>query len=152
MYINLMCIRKTGNTGFAVGSICALYNNVYPSDWTICDGNNNTPDLRGYFIRSSTQDIGIKGGNINNKITIPAIPHTHKTEYYQDTNKEKLCNNSTLFVNDVYVSTASSPADFYHSYPDRWPTNMNTTTPVGKGNNIDISPPYYTLLYIMKFK
>ena len=142
MYMNLMCIRKTGNTGFVVGSICALYNNTIPSDWTICDGNNNTPDLRGYFIRSSTEDIGSTGGNKKNLITIPVIGHTHKTVYYQNKNKGNLCSDRYAFVNTVSVSTAKSPLT----------ANNNTTTEVGGGGAIDISPPYYTLLYIMKFK
>lgn len=40
-------------TNIKKGMIVAYYGTSLPanSGWAICDGNNNTPDLRGYFIR-----------------------------------------------------------------------------------------------------
>lgn len=39
-----------------IGTIIMWGNDAIPSGWTICDGNDNTPDLRSRFVRGANQD------------------------------------------------------------------------------------------------
>jgi microcystin-dependent protein len=54
------------------GDIIPFAGTTAPTGWTICDGTNGTPDLRGFFIvgASSSANIGATYGNTN---------HTHTT-------------------------------------------------------------------------
>jgi hypothetical protein len=75
-----------------VGLICLWRGEVstIPSGWQLCDGTNDTPDLRDKFIvgAGGGYTIGSKGGSIHSKLTMQNIPfHTHfknknrKTEF-----------------------------------------------------------------------
>ncbi|MDR2431567.1 MAG: hypothetical protein LBD99_04880, partial [Candidatus Margulisbacteria bacterium] len=59
--------------------IGASINNTILPDWYICDGENNTPDLREKFIMGSSA-AGSTGGNNNKPVSLSAenLPsHTH---------------------------------------------------------------------------
>ena len=43
----------SGSSGFSVGMIMMFSGATIPSGWALCDGNNNTPDLRNKFIVAS---------------------------------------------------------------------------------------------------
>ncbi len=45
-------IRKLLNNTLPIGTIIAYHGEDIPIGWAICDGNNNTPDLIGKFIRA----------------------------------------------------------------------------------------------------
>lgn len=51
-----------------------------PDGWLLCDGNNNTPDLRDRFIvgAGNSYTIGATGGEATHKLTTSEIPgHNH---------------------------------------------------------------------------
>ena len=54
--------------------------NAIPSGWFLCDGNNNTPDLRNKFIvgAGSSYEVGATGGSDSITLTADQIPsHGH---------------------------------------------------------------------------
>ena len=52
-------LTVTGGGGFQTGMIMLWYgsSNNIPSGWVLCNGGNNTPDLRSKFIKSSSDSI-----------------------------------------------------------------------------------------------
>ncbi len=69
---------------FPYGSIIAYYNDNnndnIPNGWDLCDGSNNTPDLRGKFIIGAGRNYNIKDTGGQDTITLEAknIPeHSH---------------------------------------------------------------------------
>lgn len=116
-----------------------------PSGYVLCDGNNNTPDLRGRFIvgyddNDSDYSIGNTGGEKKHLLTVSEMPsHQH----------------------DVLIGTTSTgdPADFdaliipsasigNHEYD---PIDVKGGTG-SKGSNAphENRPPYYSLAFIQK--
>ena len=112
-----------------------------PSGWVLCDGNNNTPDLRNKFIvgaNTSTGDttypgvsVGATGGQAN-----AIVPnHTHPTSV----------TNSKVFPGAGGESISFGGAG---SYPATTFTMSNPSN--GQSVTNKNLPPYYALAYIMK--
>lgn len=104
-----------------------------PSGWAICDGTNGTPNLIDKFIKGSNI-AGSTGGASQVTLSVAQLPpHKHKVSkawYGQSDN-----------ANDRQVI--------------RWDDSFDQNSQVwtgetGLGLPIDIIPPYYTLIYIMK--
>ena len=104
-----------------------------PSGWVICDGTNGTPNLINKFIKGSNI-AGSTGGASQVTLSVAQLPpHRHKVSkcwYGQSDN-----------ANDRQVI--------------RWDESFDQNSQVwtgetGLGLPIDITPPYYTLIYIMK--
>lgn len=59
---------------FPKGIILAWYakSGSVPKGWSVCDGSNGTPDLRGKFIRgvSAFGDVGPSGGQDTNRVEV----------------------------------------------------------------------------------
>jgi hypothetical protein len=75
------CGDFRGDTPY-VGLICLWRGEVstIPTRWQLCDGTNDTPDLRDKFIVGGGGGYtpGSKGGSINSKLTLENIPsHSH---------------------------------------------------------------------------
>ena len=104
-----------------------------PSGWAICDGTNGTPNLIDKFIKGSNI-AGSTGGASQVTLSVAQLPpHRHKVSkgwYGRSDN-----------ANDRNVI--------------RWDDSFDQNSQVwtgetGLGLPIDIIPPYYTLIYIMK--
>lgn len=118
-----------------VGSII-MYNGKaeeIPSGWAICNGENGTPNLLDRFILASTY-CGGTGGKSQITLSVSQLPpHKHrvaKSWYGKSDNAD-----------DRQVV--------------RWDETVDTNSQVwtgetGLGLPIDIMPPYYRLIYIMK--
>ena len=104
-----------------------------PSGWAICDGTNGTPNLIYRFILGSTY-AGGTGGKSQVTLTVSQLPpHKHKVA--------KCWYGKADNANDRQVV--------------RWDESYDTNSQVwtgetGLGLPIDIMPPYYRLIYIMK--
>ena len=151
-----------------------------PKGWIICDGNNNTPDLRGRFIVSyNPGDVnynnpgniseggtseGSRGGDPSFTLSIANIPlHNHSVNLTTNTT-----GSHTHSYTDDVVTTPNREGDPGNrgGQVDGY-TNQNKTTGTSgnhshtlNGNtgnagftspsSIDNRPPYYVLAFIMK--
>ena len=146
------------------------FNNGYPvdgatgtvrSDWHICDGTNDTPDLRGRFILGSSDTYKDKttGGEASVSLDGNNIPahahtfsgttsnngsHTHGLPLYDD---DKMVGNqaSSYHSNGGATGTAYVWNSGNHTH-----TFSGTTSSYGSGQPHNNMPPYYALSYIMK--
>ncbi|MEO9871551.1 hypothetical protein [Ekhidna sp.] len=151
-----------------------------PKGWVICDGNNNTPDLRGRFIVSySAGDSdynnpgniseggtteGARGGDPTVTLGITNIPsHNHPVNLTTNTTGS----HTHSYVDDV-VTTPNREGDPGNrgGQVDGYSNQNKTTGASGNhshtlngntGNagsaspsSVDIRPPYYVLAFIMK--
>jgi microcystin-dependent protein len=74
---------------FPRGMIISFNSNDPPLGWTLCNGENGSPDLRGRFVLGSGEGIGLTnriinttGGEENHTLTIPEMPrHNHSDSY-----------------------------------------------------------------------
>lgn len=104
-----------------------------PTGWAICDGTKGTPNLINKFIKGSNI-AGSTGGASQVTLSVAQLPpHKHKVSkawYGQSDN-----------ANDRQVIR----------WDEKYDTNAQVWTgETGLGLPIDIIPPYYTLIYIMK--
>lgn len=129
-----------GGTGtgdsMPVGSIIMFSGKAeeIPSGWAICDGTNGTPNLIDKFIKGSNI-AGSTGGASQITLSVAQLPpHNHQLTkcYYGKADN----------VNDTI--------QVVRWYEDGLPQAQITTSATGSGSPIDITPPYYTLIYIMK--
>ena len=118
-----------------VGSII-MYNGKaeeIPSGWAICDGKNGTPNLLDRFILASTY-CGGTGGQSQITLSVSQLPpHRHRLK--------KCWYGKSDNADDRQVV--------------RWDDSVGTndqilTEETGFGLPINIMPPYYRLIYIMK--
>ena len=94
-----------------------------PAGFVLCDGNNETPDLRDKFVvgSGSTYNPGDSAGSLNHNHTFTSSGHTH-----------------TLPAG-VNLQAGSGGGNV---------TDTNFVS--GTTNNASSLPPYYSLAYIMK--
>jgi hypothetical protein len=136
-----------------------------PTGWALCDGRNNTPDLRDRFVigAGGNYDVRTAGGQTNFTIGLNHMPrHDHSINEAPHTH---------TFPGDDQLSFGtgvngwSGTAVGHFGYDARsssgggngtmWLTGgskagASTTNAEGLGEAFDILPPYYALAYIMK--
>ena len=118
-----------------VGSII-MYNGKaeeIPSGWAICNGENGTPNLIDRFILASTY-CGGTGGQSQITLSVSQLPpHKHRV------------------AKCWYGKSDNAPDRQVVRWDDSFDTNEQVWTgETGLGLPIDIMPPYYRLIYIMK--
>jgi len=94
-----------------------------PSGWIICDGNNDTPNLKNKFIvgAGDTYAVDATGGNINHQHAFTGNGHDHELDI----------GNEVAAGADFSITTTSEPG-------------------AGTTDNANGLPPYHALAYIMK--
>jgi hypothetical protein len=114
-----------------------------PSGWTICDGNNSTPNLTGRFVihadadSGGTYDVGDTGGSTTSgahTLTIAEMPshnHSYKSRGYTG------------------AHTGSGTHDISDDTVD-YTGGSGSTGGGGAHSHASTIPPYYALCYIMK--
>ena len=111
-----------------------------PDGWLLCDGNNDTPDLRGRFIVGSGKGNGLSsytdgqtGGAERHRLSIDEIPsHTHGSPLSR----------SKCKGHDCPIGGWGGDYGYLNSDVQSSPTGGNK-----EHNNM---PPFYALAYIMK--
>lgn len=106
--------------------------NAIPTGWALCDGTNNTPDLRNRFIvgAGSTYAVGAAGGSNSVTLTVEQMPsHEHGIK----TNLNGIGSGGVI----TYESN------------NYWGYGIKTSE-AGGGQPHENRPPYYALCFIMK--
>lgn len=143
------------------GVIVMWNGNTPPAGWVLCDGNNNTPDLRGRFILGMGQGVGLSprslgdaGGAEQVLVTVANMPaHTHgiNDPGHHHTWTASRQNAGT---DDNNNTSEFSKGDFGQASVVIKDTDTKTTgitvQSAGNGAPLDNIPPYYSLAYIMK--
>ena len=119
-------------------------NNI-PSGWYLCDGTNNTPDLRNRFIVGSGGDysIGNTGGESSHTLTLNEMP-SHKHDFYAYSNTS-----TTSRFDYLETDTGSNPVKIVTGRVAR-NSSSDMLSSVGGGQPFENRPPYYALAFIMK--
>ena len=145
--------------------------NAVPAGWVLCDGQNNTPDLRNRFVvgAGDTYAVDATGGSASTTLAAANLPaHTHTFSGTTDsisltgtaTNISetfrargsasgifgKTNNTSATTPSNTDTSgTANLTIDASHSHGF-----SGTTSSVGSTSSFTNLPPYLALAYIMK--
>jgi microcystin-dependent protein len=144
------------------GSIVAYNQGSAPPGWTLCDGTQGTPDLRGRFIlgNGGSRGINSRGGAETVTLTVNQMPshnhnvngttsknghHTHNSHIYKGFGGD--CRNCShnfqpLGGSDGHVETLGA-GEHHHSF------NVNSAHAGGNAAHNNM-PPFYVLTYIMK--
>ena len=144
-----------------------------PTGWLLCDGQNNTPDLRDRFIvgAGSSYSVGAKGGEATHTLTVDEMPsHDHSATL----SLSGLSTSSAgAHTHSVKVTTPHSQGGGYESVQGGrgWADTSNisraaisagghthtisgsgsvTVNSNGSGSAHENRPPYYALCFIMK--
>jgi hypothetical protein len=121
----------TGVESFVTGMIIAWYgaSNAIPTGFVLCDGNNNTPDLRDRFIigAGNNYNVGVTGGSKDAVL----VSHFHTT------------------LNYVARSNYAEPRNFGVGTDGNLNNTGDTDTKGESGTDKNL-PPYHALCYIMK--
>lgn len=119
-----------------------------PSGWSVCDGNNGTPDLRTYFVYGAgvDGDIGTSGGSTTHSHTSPdtnsgGASHTHT---YSGTSGTQ---NATA---KALTSASTIAGSHTHSFSGTTGSGGSAHThTVASTSSVDHNPPFIRLHYIM---
>lgn len=156
------------------GIIVAFNGSLIPSGWHICDGTNNTPDLRGRFILSSgtgndltIRNINDTGGAENHSLSIDEIPghlhsgvtsssgaHIHTSNAnglnvgltIKDGNNKGIITDISAIEGENNINSLETLAINSSGLH----THTFTTSLAGGNKHHNNMPPFYVLAYIMK--
>lgn len=127
----------SGGDSIPSGLICMWSGSTPPDGWALCDGTNNTPDLRGRFVlgNSASHAIGSRGGSETVTLTVAQMPsHSH------------VDSESASFASAMFSASTTSSGNTI-----KWTTNpAYEVSKTGGSQPHNNMPPYYTLAYIMK--
>ena len=140
------------------GIIVMWSGSVVPTGWALCNGSNNTPDLRNRFIvgSGSTYQVGATGGSADATLvshshtgsTSTNGNHSHVLYLARDSygSGDQLTGDDTAGVDeqtyfDKTGGSTNTTGDHSHSF---------TTSTVGSSATNANLPPYYALAFIKK--
>jgi microcystin-dependent protein len=119
-----------------------------PGGWRLCDGTNDTPNLKGRFIVGydpndvEYNQIKKTGGEKRHQLTVSEMPtHSHSGQ----TDSSRLSLKVTGGIGGTHGLAAARnqrTQNFDHNH-------KFTTAPQGGGAAHENRPPYYVLAYIM---
>ena len=127
-----------------VGGIIMWSGRTVPDGWALCNGQNGTPDLLNRFVLGSTAaECGRTGGNARIRLTTNQMPR-HRHEYFGDDQLEGR--------DDATTQVSRWPGGYDADSSKKGNAKVYWSGETGKGEEIDILPPYYQLAFIMRVK
>lgn len=125
------------------GTVVAFSGTEIPEGWALCDGNNGTPDLVDRFIKGGTSN-GATGGSSQVTLDVSNLPpHTHSCSSEEHSHQ--------VSIGDVAgTGSYSASGSASGSISTNSDSHSHTIGSTGSGVPINIEPPYYTLMYIMR--
>ena len=119
-----------------------------PDGWKLCNGSNNTPDLRNRFIVGAGDEYGVghTGGQKQVTLTTNEMPR-HYHEYVGDDqlrNIESGCSTLMRYTSTRYDADSRTGGNYY--------SGVFGTSYAGSGQAHENRPPYYALCFIMRVK
>ena len=152
---NIVKIQNDGKISskiiFTKGMIIAWCGNVHniPRGWALCDGSNQTPDLRNRFILGSSQQIpfGSIGGNDSLKLSKANLPPIGEAYFSADSHRGSYHHSDNGFLRYLgwYSTYIKNGKD--DQWGSDWKIDLNT---VFNNAPIDIMNPFSALFYFMK--
>lgn len=142
-----------------IGTIVAFNGSQsIPDNWAVCDGTNGTPDLSGKFIKGTTDrtEVGTTGGQSEIKITSTSLPkHSHDFKFVP-ADWFVMSSGYNLPTVNVAEDNSSGVTALGTGNLDTIGSISGVTDEagddVGSNDPINIEPPFYTLIYIMRVK
>jgi hypothetical protein len=119
-----------------------------PVGWVVCDGTNDTPDLRSMFVygASINGDVGITGGSaVHNHACAGLVAsgaHTHRIS-------DNSSGNSTSTSANGATGTTNAATGHDHSASGTSDSRVAHSHSVADSATSSSLPPYYKLFYIM---
>ena len=122
-----------------------------PSGWVLCDGSNDTPDLRSHFVMGASGDgeVGTtSGSNTHLHSSAPSLSSagSHNHSLSGSTNSQTGGTSQGAGTAGTYRKSTSHS----HSYSGTAATEGGHTHTVGVSESSAVLPPYVKLYYIMK--
>lgn len=116
-----------------------------PTGYVLCDGQNNTPDLRDRFIvgAGNSYNVNDTGGSNEVTLTVDEMP-THTHNFTSETVASQLDDSTSTTNPYVYQSIFANSKYYVNNTVSG--SNENT----GGGQAHENRPPYYALCYVMK--
>ena len=123
--------------------------------WVMCNGGNNTPDLRNRFVVGAgvggSYAVNAQGGASSVTLSSNEIP-SHYHQAFRSGNVGQLRNGSNLSANN-YPGSGTGPGNLYETYnisASNGVSNVGRTSSTGGSGAHENRPPYWALCYIMK--
>jgi hypothetical protein len=153
---NLTDIMSTGFSGVPSGCIVLWYGSIatIPTGWVLCDGGNNTPDLRNKFIVGAYSDSTftastiVTGADTKQGGTKDAVVVSH-THTVTDPGHFHLWGGGGNMQagNDNGGSSVNGGSSNHSTSTKVTGISIDAAGVAGTNQNL---PPYYSLAYIMK--
>jgi trimeric autotransporter adhesin len=142
------CTSFVGNGVIPVGGIIMWSGSIasIPNGWSLCNGQNGTPDLRDRFVvgAGNAYSVANTGGSkdaivVSHNHTINDPGHSHTTGIYLTNNVGQ---GGSSFAGSYFGSNTGSGTGVS-------PTGISVNTAGQSGTNANL-PPYYALAFIMR--
>ena len=125
-----------------------------PQGWSLCDGTNDTPDLRNRFVMGAggTRAVNESGGTVNHNHGVTVNPTT-LTVAQMPAHGHSITAGRTTYESDNTVQTLV-PGMVRPNGTDTRNSNLTggggSHTHTATSANTTVLPPFYALAYIMK--
>lgn len=142
-----------------------------PTGWKVCDGTQNTPDLRSRFMvgyNGSNYKINGKGGSNTLTLSVNQMPehshtlndpghvhsgsisHSHYLKYLKMMHLSSGKKSNPGGAGDGISNLTSNTVNLKPSVDVSSSKVINSVSSVGIGKAIENKPPYYVVIFIMK--